>query len=155
MKKTLSGLIIVLMLSAACVFAAEIADVDRVSVLMPKAKVLSILGAPDETLPLAKGLKVDVYHMRAALPLLHAGCIYNSEGVLMGQSLVFQGHTAGDIVDRLKHHGFVPLSSQAGSLRFSGFDDDTGHPLVAVIAEGDALTTITTFEKAFYETHVK
>lgn len=73
----------------------------------------------------------------------------------MGQSFVFQGHETAKIAERLKKHGFQPLPEQGGSLRLAGVDDDTRRPLVAVIAEDDNLTTITTFEKAFYEAHVR
>lgn len=156
MKKILPvSVMIMILCAAASVFAADIATLDKVSILMPKTKVLSILGVPRETVTLAKGLKVDVYPVDSALPLMHSGCIYNETGLLVGQSFVFRGHTADDITDRLKKHGFVPMQTKENPLRFAGFDDDTKQPLVAVIEEHDNLTTITTFEKTFYEAHVK
>lgn len=156
MKKIFSILVLIVILWApVSVFAADIVAIDKVSILMPKTKVLSILGSPRETVTLAKGLKVDVYPVDSALPLMHSGCIYNEAGLLVGQSFVFQGHTAGDIAERLKKNGFVPMQKTEHSLRFAGFDDDTRQPLVAVVTEQDNLTTITTFEKNFYETHVK
>lgn len=156
MKKTLPVFVMIMILcAAASVFAADIVALDKVSILMPKTKVLSILGSPQEMVTLAKGLKVDVYLVDSALPLMHSGCIYNATGLLVGQSFVFQGHTVDDITERLKKHGFVPMRKKENSLRFAGFDDDTKQPLVAVIEEHDSLTTITTFEKTFYEAHVK
>ncbi|PKN20297.1 MAG: hypothetical protein CVU71_00415 [Deltaproteobacteria bacterium HGW-Deltaproteobacteria-6] len=156
MKRFIPLFVFVLILSAAVhVVAADIAAVDKISILMPRAKVLSILGSPRETVTLDKGLKIEVYPVESALPLTHSGCIYGNDGLLMGQSFVFQGHETAGIVERLKKHGFKPLPAQEDSLRLTGVDDDTGRPLVAVIAEHDHLTTITTFEKAFYEAHVR
>ncbi len=156
MKQKIPVFIFVLIFCAAgTMFAADIASLDKVSIFMPKSKVLSILGASQETLVLAGDLKIEVYPVESVLPLVHSGCIYDKDGILMGQSFVFQGHTAGSIADRLKKHGFTPLPQKGGSLRFAGVDDDTKQPLVAVIAENDHLTTVTTFEKAFYESHVQ
>ncbi|MEN6468316.1 MAG: hypothetical protein ABFD45_05135 [Smithella sp.] len=156
MKRFMPLFVFVLILSASVnVLAANIAAVDKVSILMPREKVLSILGAPRETVTLAKGLKVEVYPVESAFPLIHSGCIYGKEGLLMGQSFVFQGHETAKIAEHLKKNGFKPLPEQGGALRLAGIDDDTGRPLVAVIAENDNLTTITTFEKVFYEAHVR
>ncbi|HBJ75645.1 MAG: hypothetical protein PHH96_10430 [Smithellaceae bacterium] len=156
MKKGLPVFAFILILFAAGdVFAVDMTSLDKVAIFMSKAKVLSILGASQEVVTLGKGLKVEVYPVESALPLTHSGCIYGQDGVLMGQSFVFQGHTAGKIADRLKKHGFTPLPQKDGALRFAGVDDDTGRPLVAAISENDNLTTITTFEKAFYEAHVQ
>ncbi len=154
MKKMFSILMMIgILCAAADALAVDLAAVDRVSVLMPKAKVLSILGNPDETITLPSGLKVDVYRVPSAPPLIYSGCIYDKNGILMGQSFVFQGRELGSILERLKKNGFVQVQKAPGPLRLTGFDDDTGQPLVAVVAEEDHLTTITTFEKAFYEAH--
>ncbi len=156
MKKRLSVLVLILILFAANnVFAVDVISLDKVAIFMSKAKVLSLLGTAQEVVTLGKGLNVEVYSVEAALPLTHSGCIYGQDGILMGQSFVFQGHTAANIADRLKKHGFTPLPQKEGTLRFAGVDDDTGRPLVAAISENDNLTTITTFEKAFYEAHVQ
>lgn len=156
MKNT--GMVFVLsmmLLAAVDAFAVDTVTLDKVSVLMPKGQVLAILGAPDEMMTLASGLKAEVYHVKSSYPLLHAGCIYNSEGILTGLSFVFSGHTAADIIDRLKHHGFTPIPGQANAPRFAGLDDDTGRPLISIVTEQDNLTTVTTLEKAFYEAQVK
>ncbi len=156
MKKVLSIFVIIMILcAAASVFAADIVSLDKVSILMPKTKVVSIIGSPRETVTLAHGLKVDVYPVDSALPLTHSGCIYSEAGLLVGQSFVFQGRTTDEITERLKKHGFVPMQKKEKPLSFAGFDDDTQRPLVAVVEEHDNLTTITTFEKSFYEIHVK
>ncbi len=154
MKKMVSiAVMIVILCAAADARAVDLAAVDRVSVLMPKAGVLSILGNPDETMTLPSGLKVDVYRVPSAPPLIYSGCIYDQNDVLMGQSFVFQGREVGSIFERLKKNGFMHIQKAPGPLRLTGFDDDTGRPLVAVITEENNLTTITTFEKAFYEAH--
>jgi hypothetical protein len=156
MKKVLSLFVFVLILHASIsVFAADIAALDKVNVLMPRERVVSILGIPQVTISLAKGLSVEVYPVERALPLTHAGCIYDPSDVLMGQSFVFQGREATRIAERIRKYGFKPLPKQEGSQRFAGFDDDTGWPLVAVIAEKDDMTTITTFEKNFYEVNIQ
>ena len=142
-------------LAAVSALAADTAALDKVSVLMSKQQVLAILGTPDEVMALRDGLKAEIYHVKSSEPLLYAGCIYHSEGLLMGLSFIFSGHAAADIMDRLTHHGFTPLPGPANAKRFAGADDDTGRPLVAVVSEQDNLTTVTTFEKTFYESRIK
>ena len=156
MKKTgMVFLFSMMFLAAVSALAAETAKLDQISVLMPKKQVLAILGAPDEVMALHGGLKAEIYHIKSSEPLLYAGCIYDSEGVLMGLSFVFSGHAGADIMDRLTHHGFTPLPGPANAKRFAGEDDDTGRPLVAVVSEQDNLTTVTTFEITFYESRIK
>lgn len=156
MKKTGVVFILSMMLwVTVSAYAADSAALDKVSVLMSKKQVLDILGAPDELAALPGGLKAEVYFVKLSEPLLHAGCIYSPDGILMGLSFVFSGHTAKDILDRLKHHRFSPMPGPANAARLAGADDDTGRPLVAVVTEHDNLTTVTTFEKAFYESQVK
>lgn len=155
MKRTWTMLVAIAALQcAAGAFAADIADLDRVGILMPRATVSSILGPPEETMALAGGLIAEVYSVDSP-PLVHSGCIYNGNGIMMGQSFVFQGRAAAEIAERLKRHGFAPVGEQGGAVRYGGVDDDSGLPLVAVIDEKDDLTTLTTFEKAFYEAHLR
>jgi len=152
MKKILSvSIILSVLCCAVAASAVDLASLDKVSVLMTKEKVLSILGAPDEQMTLANGLKVDVYYVDSAFPLTNSGCIFNDQGILMGQSFVFQGHETGSIMERLKTSGFVQKQIESASKFFEGHDDDTGRPLVAVVSEGGEMTTITTFEKDFFE----
>lgn len=156
MKKFIVLFAVVFMLAqAGACLAADLAAVDRVAIFMPKSQVLSILGKPDETILLKQGLKIEVYRVASAAPLLHSACIYSEKEQLMGQSFVFNGHTAASIIDRLKKHGFTPMQTPSAAQRLAGFDDDTGKPLVAVIEESDNLTTVTTFEKAFYEAYTQ
>lgn len=156
MKKALYLFLLFLIgATAAGAMAADIVSLDRVSVLMPKAKVLSILGPPDETVQLGGGLNVDIYRVDHAMPLVHSGCIYDDSGSLVGQSFVFKGTMAGKAGERLREIGFSLLDQKAGSLRLAGRDDDTGLPLVVIIEESEGLTTLTTFEKGFYDRRVK
>jgi hypothetical protein len=156
MKKILSFFAsVLLILSAVAVYAADIAALDKVSVLMPRAKVLTLLGAPAEKTAMSNGLIVEIYSIHDALPLIHAGCIYDAKNLLVGQSFVFQGNAEKEISERLKKHGYSPLSKDGNPLRLAGFDDDTGQPVVAVIEHQENLTTITTFEKGFYESRIK
>lgn len=156
MKKiTVFSVIIFMLAQAGACFAVDLAAVDRVAVFMSKSQVLSILGKPDETILLNQGLKIEVYRVASAAPLLRCACIYDEKEQLMGQSFMFEGHTAASIVERLKKHGFTPIPAPSAAPRLAGFDDDTGRPLVAVIDESDNLTTVTTFDKAFYEAYAQ
>jgi hypothetical protein len=156
MKKALHlFLLFVFGAAATGALAADIISLDRVSVLMPKSKVLSILGPPDETAQLGGGLNVDIYRVVNAMPLVRSGCIYYDKGSLVGQSFVFQGKMAGKTAERLREIGFSLLDEKTGSFRLAGRDDDTGQPLIAVIDENEGLTTVTTFEKGFYERWIK
>ena len=156
MKKTVSIFTALLIISSVVVaYAVDIAALDKVSVSMSREKVLTILGAPAEKTAMANGLVAEIYFIQNALPLIHAGCIYDQKKNLVGQSFVFQGNTRNEILDRLKNHGYVPLQQEGSSLRLAGFDDDTGQPVVAVIEDHENLTTITTFKKSFYESRVK
>lgn len=155
MKKILYLFLFFVMASATGASAADIAGLDRVSVLMPKAKVHSILGSPDETAQIGGGLNVEIYRIDNAMPLVRSGCIYDDGGSLVGQSFVFAGTMAGNAGERLRELGFSLLDRKVDSLRLAGRDDDTGLPLVAVIYESDGLTTLTTFEKGFYDRRMK
>jgi hypothetical protein len=122
---------------------------------MTKEKVLTLLGDPAERTATANGLTVEIYSVQDAQPLILTGCIYDRENILVGQSFVFQGNAKKEILARLKQHGFTPLPGEVDPRHWAGFDDDTGRPLVAVIEEKENLTTITTFEKSFYEAQAK
>jgi hypothetical protein len=156
MKKLVPLFVALLMVSfAAFAYAADIVALDKVNVLMPREKVLQIMGTTDEKTTTADGLTVEIYQIPVAAPLIHAGCIYDHRALLVGQSFVFQGNTGEEIFGRMQKHGYVPLKQGGRSLRLAGFDDDTSHPVVVVIEHHENLTTITTFEKSFYESRVK
>lgn len=155
MKKKILILAVLLVIFPVAAYAVDIVALDKVSVLMSREKVLMILGQPAEKAGSANGLIVEVYHVSNALPLISSGCIYDSKENLVGQSFVFQGKIEKEIINRLKIRGYVYLPVKDNISRLAGFDDDTGRPLVAVIERHENLTTITTFEKSFYESLVK
>lgn len=152
-KVALLFLIFLMGTTAASALAVDIGTLDRVHVLMPKAKVLSLLGHPDDTTQHG-AVKVDVYRVTNAMPLMRSGCFYDGDR-LVGQSFVFQGNSAREVAERLKKGLFSTLEGKGTSLRLVGRDDDTGRPLVAIVTENDGLTTVTTFEKGFYDKRVK
>lgn len=130
-------------------WAVDLKTLDRVHVLMTRTEVVSLMGAPEERSKLS-GMDVDVYAITDAVPLMRSGCIYHRER-LVGQSFVFQGHSAHFVAERLRKGGFNTLEGRGTSLHLIGRDDDTGQPLIAIVAENDGLTTVTTFEKAYYD----
>lgn len=155
MKKSLSMILwaILFFAGAAAASGADLAALDRVSVLMPRTEVVSILGAPDEIARMGR-LKVELYHVTGASPLLSSGYIYENEAMLAGHAFIFQGDFAEQTADRLKKHGFTPLADQGTAHRLAGKDDDTGRPVVVTIDVSQDLTTVVTFEKGFYERSV-
>lgn len=156
MKKMLFLFLVLLMGAVATsAYAIDIASLDRVSVLMSKTKVLSTLGAPDKTARIARGLNVEIYRVKDAMPLVRAGCIYNDSGILVGQSFVFEGSITKAAEERLRKIGFSLIDQRDGTLRLIGKDDDTDHMLITTFNESEGLSTITTFEKGFYERFVK
>ncbi|MEN6621977.1 MAG: hypothetical protein ABFD50_10555 [Smithella sp.] len=154
-KKIFIFIILLIVFPAVAAYAIDIVALDKVNVLMSREKVLTILGQPAEKVGSTNGLTVEVYQVSNALPLISSGCIYDSKENLVGQSFVFQGKIEKEIIHRLKIRGYISLSIKDNISRLAGFDDDTGHPLVAVIERHENLTTITTFEKSFYESRVK
>ncbi len=155
MKKRVQMILwaILLFAPAATAFAADLAALDRVSVLMPKTQVVSILGAPDEVTRMGR-LKIELYHVTGASPLLSAGYIYENEAILAAHAFIFQGNLASQTADRLKKDGFTLLDERGTAYRLAGKDDDTGRPVVVTIDVDNDLTTVVTFEKGFYERNV-
>ena len=134
-------------------FAADVDTLDRVSVLMPKSEVVSLLGAADNTTEMG-GLKVDLYTLGGANTLVGAGYIYEHESALAGHAFIFKGNVAKKAADRLREIGFTLLEGSGPSFRLAGKDDDTGRPVVITIGENNDLTTVITFEKGFYDRQV-
>ncbi len=157
MKRVVNMILVGVMMIAptAVAFAADIDALDRVSVLMPRTKVASLLGAPDKTAQMIGGLKVDLYNVDVANSLVGAGYIYEDEGALAGNAFIFRGNVAKRTAERLKEIGFTLLDEKGSSFRLSGKDDDTGQPIVVTIGENNDLTTVMTFEKGFYDRRVK
>lgn len=157
MKKVVNiliGISMVLML-AGWAAAADINTLDRVSVLMTRSQVISMLGSPDNVIEVGNGLKADIYKVKNMEPMVGAGCLYEDDRHLAGQSFVFQGEMSREASERLKKHGFTVVDVKKGDMLLAGKDDDTGKPLVVHIVTDNGMTVVTTFEKSFYDRRVK
>jgi hypothetical protein len=141
--------------TAVAVHAADIDALDRVSVLMPKSAVLSILGKPDSAHEMTGGLKIDLYTPTDTNHLVGAGYFYENDNSLGGHAFIFRGNVARIAADRLREHGFTLLGEEAGAYRLAGKDDDTVSPIVVTIDEQADLTTVITFDKGFYDRRVQ
>lgn len=135
--------------------AFDMTSLDRVAVSMPKSTVLSLLGKPDEAGNLQDGLEVDIYKANATSPMMGTGCIYSDNQRLAGQSFIFQGEMGRLAAEKLQRDGFTLIEEKGETFRLLGKDDDTGQPLVVQIFQGGGLTVVMTFEKGFYDRHVK
>jgi hypothetical protein len=162
MKQTsLAGMFMILFFSvAATAMAVDISALDRVSVLMPKEKVLSIMGPPDETGTVSMGLKAEIYKVAGAPKgdvgsMLGVGLVYDANSILKGQALMFDGKVARRSAEHMKEIGFTLAEEKGNSFRLLGKDDDTGLPIVALVFEQEGMTTIMTFEKEFYDQMAK
>lgn len=154
MVKLLPALLMAL-LPAAAVFAADIHDLDRVSVRTPRSEVVSILGKAQQVAEAGGGLQVHLYHLENMDSLLGAGFIYQDDSTVGAHAFIFRGNVAKEAAGRLRQIGFDLLDEQGGTFRLDGKDDDTGHPVVVTIAEANGLTTVISFEKGFYERRTK
>ena len=152
MKSYLKSIIpaTLLMLYVCAASAADLESLDRVNVLMPKSQVLSILGSPDTVVDMG-GLMVDLYMVSHAEPLVSVGFFYEKNLVLAGYSLIFRGDVAAQTAARMKTLGFASQMEAGDYSRLAGQDDDTGQPVIVTISRIDELTTVTTFERGFYE----
>jgi hypothetical protein len=152
MKKRVQTILWVILFfaPAAMACAADIAALDQVSVMMPRTQVVSILGTPDEVTGMGR-LKVELYKVTGAGPLLSAGYIYEKNGMLAAHAFIFQGNLAAQTTDQLKKDGFTLLDKNGTAYRLMGKDDDTGRPVIVTIDVDNDLTTVVTFEKGFYE----
>lgn len=146
--------VILVVVPAATACAVDLAALDRVSVLMPKARVISILGAPAEVTSMGP-LKVDLYRVTGASPLVSAGCIYEKEATLAGIAFIFRGDLAIETAKRLQENGFALSEGRGTAVRLSGKDDDTGLPVVVTIDVNRELMTVIAFEKGFFERNVQ
>ncbi len=141
---------VALIFCACAASAADLKALDRVTMLMTKNQVTAILGAPDKVADMG-GLMVDLYMVSQAEPLVSAGYFYEKNSVLAGHTLIFRGDVTSRTAARMKEHGFTSQMEAGEYIRLAGKDDDTGHPVVVTISRIDELTTVTTFEKGFYE----
>jgi len=135
--------------------AFDIATLDAVSVLMPKSKVISLLGQPDEIGNLGKGLKAEIYKVSKMDPMVGTGCIYDDDQYLKGQAFIFKGNIGKQTVEAIEKCGFAILEKKESFSLLSGKDDDTGLPIMVTVLEDGGMTTVTTFEKDFYDRRVK
>jgi hypothetical protein len=135
--------------------AIDIDSLDRVSVLMNKSKVHSLLGMPDEVDELRGDLKVELYRVNKMDPMVGAGFIYWEGQKLVGQAFVFEGEMGREAADRLKKNGFIITEEKDGTFRLLGKDDDTGYPVMVHIILNNGLTVVMTFEKDFYDRRIK
>ena len=152
MKKAIVSIIAILIFNGTAA-AFDIATLDRVSVLMPKSQVISLLGKPDQV-DIMRGLKVEVYNVTNLNPMVSTGCIYDGDS-LKGQAFVFQGEMTKAAADRMKTLGFVLSEEKEGTYRLLGKDDDTGRPIMVHILPDKGLTVVMIFEKDFYDRQVK
>jgi len=157
MKKLTAAMaaMIMMIMTSGLAMAFGIATLDKVSVHMTKAQVVALLGTTDRTDKAAGGLQVEAYKVENAEPLVGAGCIYDDDRRLAGQTFIFQGEMGRDAAGRLRQLGFVITEEKEGTFRLLGKDDDTDRPLVVHIGHSDGLTVVTAFDKAFYDRRVK
>jgi len=157
MKKFTAAIaaMMIIMMTSGLAMAFGIATLDKVSVHMTRAQVIALLGTPDQMDKTDGGLQVEVYKVKDADPLVGAGCIYDDDGRLAGQTFIFRGEMSRDASARLQRLGFVVTEAKEDTFRLLGKDDDTGRPLVVHIGHSDGLTVVTTFAKDFYDRQVK
>jgi hypothetical protein len=157
MKKTGKMILLVIMIIMFCsnAMALDIETLDKVSVLMNKSKVISLLGKPDQIEKMKGGLIVETYTVKNMDPMVSTGCIYEDDQRLVGMAFVFKEEMNNAAAERLKKHGFIVTEETKGTFRLLGKDDDTGTPLMAHILSNNGLTIVMTFEKGFYDRRVK
>ncbi len=149
-------LFVLIGMTAGTTWAVDLEALDRVSILMTKAKVLSLLGPPDEVGDIGHNLKADIYKLPDNMaPMVGAGCVYDDQQILAATAFIFQGDVGKESANRIKEAGFTFTGDKDGAARLSGKDDDTGQPVVVTVVTGGGLTTVITFEKGFYDRNVK
>ncbi|NPU84495.1 MAG: hypothetical protein HPY65_08390 [Syntrophaceae bacterium] len=146
--------VILILVPASTACAVGLAALDRVSVLMTKTQVISILGVPAEVTSMGP-LKVELYRVTGASPLVSAGCIYEKEATLAGIVFIFQGDLTIETAKRLRENGFTLSGGRGTAVRLSGKDDDTGLPVIVTIDVNNELMTVIAFEKGFFERNVQ
>lgn len=135
--------------------AVDLRTLDQVSVLMPKARVLALLGTPDDVMAVGKGLEAEMYRVSDIAPMMGVGCIYEDDQRLVGLAYVFRVDMEREAVERFRQFGFTLLREEGGTYRLVGKDDDTGQPLVVTVSDANGMTIVMSFEKGFYDRRVK
>jgi hypothetical protein len=155
-RRCLVLLLVLIGMAAGTSWALDLAALDSVSILMPKSKVLSILGPPDEVGDIGHKLKADIYKLSDNMaPMIGAGCVYDEKQILAATVFIFQGAVGKETANRIKEAGFTYIGEKDGTARLAGKDDDTGLPVVVTVVENGGLTTVITFEKGFYDRNVQ
>lgn len=131
--------------------AVDLAAVDKVSVMMPREQVEALLGKANDSRKNALDLLLETYAVANAAPLSRVGFVYDERQILVGQSYVFDGDVVATVHAQLLDSGFTLLSAGQMTRRFSGFDDDTRLPVVAVVEAHPEVTTLTVFYRPFHD----
>jgi len=151
--RTIFGIIMAVAFACPAI-AFDIEALDRVHVLMPKAKVRQLIGNPDQYVNMGN-LELELYHLTSMGSMTGTACIYEGKERLAGQIFFFNGKSQGIVVERLIKNGYTLLEAKEDSASLTGNDDDTNQPLVAFVYQSTGMTMVMTFEKGFYERRVK
>jgi hypothetical protein len=131
--------------------ALDLPTLDKVSVMMTLDQVRQIAGAPDEAVRVEPEFTLATWTMADVPGMVAAGGIFDGRNVLIAQAYVFAGETGAQALASLREFGFKVVENPDGTVRLYGKDDDTGRPLVVVIDEQPATTTVYAYEQGEYE----
>jgi len=151
--RAIFGIMIAIALAGSAI-AMDMETLDRVAVLMPKAKVRLLIGDPDQYVQVGN-LEVELYRLRNMNTLIGTACIYEDKERLVGQIFFFDGKGSNIAVERLIKNGYTLLEAKESSKILTGKDDDTGRPLMAFVFENSGMTVVMTFEKSFYDRKIR
>ncbi len=154
------GITLIIAIMTTCLWTgltegADVEALDRVNVLMPRTKVVSILGVAQEASHLGGGLIAETYRVTDTGVMAGAGCVYDETHHLAATAFIFHGTVALEVARLMQEREFSLMEDKDGAIRLSGKDDDTGQPIVVVIIEDGGYTTVMTFEKGFYDKRTK
>jgi hypothetical protein len=131
--------------------ALDLPTLDKVSVMMSLEQVRQIAGAPDELARVDPEFTLATWTMTDAPGMAAAGGVFDGRNVLIAQAYVFAGETGAQALASLRELGFKVVENPDGTVRLYGKDDDTGRPLIVVIDEQPATTTVYAYEQGEYE----
>ena len=135
--------------STAC--ALDLPTLDKVSVMMTLDQVRQIAGAPDEVMRVEPEFTLATWTMTDAPGMAAAGGIFDGRNLLIAQAYVFAGETGAQALASLREFGFKVVEDTDGTARLYGKDDDAGRPIVVIIDEQRATTTVYAYEQGEYE----
>ena len=139
---------------AGIAWALDLPTLDKVAVLMSLDEVRQIAGAPDEVNRVEPEFTLATWTMTDAPGMAAAGGIFDGRNVLIAQVYVFAGQTGAQAFASLREFGFKVVENPDGTVRLYGKDDDTGRPLVVLIDEQPATTTVYAYAQEEYEKRV-